>query len=73
MKNKTMKKTIIILTSIIVFLSVAVYLYMTPILPIITGYSAKNLASGVFVAGRTQESMENNDLNFSFIKYNKNK
>ncbi len=46
---------------------------MNPIVPIITGYSAKNLASGVFVAGRSQESLENNDLNFSFIKYNKNK
>jgi hypothetical protein len=49
------------------------YIYMDPLLPIITGYSAKNLASGVFVAGRTQESMEATDLNFSFIKFNRNK
>ncbi|MBN1924785.1 MAG: serine hydrolase [Prolixibacteraceae bacterium] len=49
------------------------YIYMDPLLPIITGYSAKNLASGVFVAGRTQESMEATDLNFSFIKFNSNK
>jgi len=48
------------------------YLYMNPLLPIITGYAAKNLSSGIFVANRTQESMEANDLNFSFIKYVKN-
>lgn len=49
------------------------YLYMNPLLPIITGYSAKNLASGIFVAGRTQEALEQEDLNFSFIKFNQNK
>jgi CubicO group peptidase (beta-lactamase class C family) len=49
------------------------YLYMNPLLPIITGYSAKNLASGIFVAGRTQEAVEQEDLNFSFIKFNRNK
>jgi CubicO group peptidase (beta-lactamase class C family) len=46
---------------------------MSPLLPIITGYSAKNLSSGVFLANRTQESLESTDLNFSFIKYVKNK
>jgi hypothetical protein len=49
------------------------YFYLSPLLPIITGYAAKNLSSGVFVANRTQESMENNDLNFSFIKHTSNK
>lgn len=49
------------------------YLYMNPLLPIITGYSAKNLSSGIFVAGRTQKSLENEDLNFSFIRYVRNK
>jgi len=46
--------------------------YISTLAPVITGYAAKNLASGVFVGNRTQESMEQNDLNFSFIKYNKN-
>lgn len=73
MNNNTLKKIIIIQTVIIIIICIGGYIYMNPILPIITGYSAKNLASGVFVAGRTQESMENNDLKFSFIKYNKNK
>jgi len=34
---------------------------------IFTGYAAKNLASGIFVAERTQESLENEDLNFSLV------
>jgi len=64
-------KTIIL--AIIVTILIGGVLYINPLLPIITGYSAKNLSSGVFVAGRTQESMEAIDLNFSFIKYVKNK
>jgi len=34
---------------------------------IFTGYAAKNLASGIFVAERTQESLESEDLNFSLV------
>lgn len=67
-----MKIQKIILFSIIALIT-GIYLYMNPLLPIITGYSAKNLASGIFVAGRTQESLEKEDLNFSFIKFNHNK
>jgi CubicO group peptidase (beta-lactamase class C family) len=66
-----MKKKIIL--AIVVIILAGGYFYLNPLLPIITGYAAKNLASGVFVAGRTQESMEKEDLNFSFIKYTKNK
>lgn len=55
-----------ILIVLLVILIAAAY-YLNSLLPIITGYAAKNLASGVFVSGRTQEDMENNDLNFSFI------
>ncbi|NDV64705.1 serine hydrolase [Bacteroides sp. 224] len=40
--------------------------------PIITGYAAKNLASGIFVAGRTQESLEKEDLSFFPINLNTN-
>ena len=58
---------------VVVLVLLGGYAYMNPILPIITGYSAKNLSSGVFVANRTQESIEATDLNFSFIKYVKNK
>jgi len=53
-----------------VILSAAIYL--NSLLPIITGYAAKNLCSGIFVSDREQADMESVDLNFSFIKYNKN-
>ncbi len=48
-------------------------LYLNSLMCIITGYAAKNLASAVFVSGRAQEDVEALDLNFSFIKYVKNK
>ncbi len=34
---------------------------------IFTGYAAKNLASGIFVAERTQEDLEATDLDFSLV------
>ncbi len=55
-----------ILFAIIIILLAGAY-YINSLLTIITGYAAKNLASGVFVSGRTQEDMESHDLNFSFI------
>ena len=48
-------------------------LYINSLMPIITGYAAKNLASAVFVSGREQADVEALDLNFSFIKFVKNK
>ncbi len=51
-------------------LSVAVYL--NSLLPIITGYAAKNLCSDVFVSGREPADIQSIDLNFSFIKFTKN-
>lgn len=47
-------------------------IYLDQLLPVVTGYAAKNMASGIFVAGRSQESLENIDLNFSVLKYVKN-
>jgi len=66
-----MKKRILVLLPFAIIAGGLIYL--NTLAPIITGYAAKNLASGVFVAGRSQESMEKEDLNFSFIKFNKNK
>lgn len=65
-----MKKRILILIPLIII--GAGLFYIGSLAPIITGYAAKNLASGIFVAGRTQESLENEDLNFSFIRFNRN-
>lgn len=47
-------------------------IYINSLLPIITGYAAKNLCSDVFISGRTQADVEETDLNFSFIKYTSN-
>lgn len=65
-----MKRRIIFSITLVILFG-AVY-YLNLLMPIITGYAAKNLASGVFVAGRSQEAMENEDLDFSFIAFTDN-
>ena len=47
-------------------------IYLNRLMPIITGYAAKNLASAVFVSGRNAKDVESLDLNFSFIRYASN-
>ena len=47
-------------------------IYLNRLLPIITGYAAKNLASAVFVSGREAKDVEALDLNFSLIRYTSN-
>lgn len=42
-------------------------LYISYLSPGITGYAAKSVASGVFVAGRTQESIEKEEINFFLL------
>ncbi len=64
-----------VLLSLMVFLIVLLcvaLLYITYLSPGITGYAAKNIGSGVFVAGRTQESIEKEDINFFPVMYTKN-
>ena len=68
-----MKKRLLL--SLLIFIAVliiAVFSYISYLSPGITGYAAKYLASGVFVAGRTQESLENAELNFFPVKYSSN-
>ena len=68
-----MKKRILRIVGIIFLLGLAGGIYYIHLLtPVITGYAAKNLASGVFVGNRTQKSVESTDLNFSFIKFTNN-
>ncbi|MDR1860179.1 MAG: beta-lactamase family protein [Bacteroidales bacterium] len=67
-----MKTRTAVLSGVLVLVLGAGVVTLNAFLPVVTGYAAKNLASGVFVAGRTQEDMENTDLNFSFIKYTHN-
>lgn len=67
-----MKKVLVVILSILLVACIGVALYINPLMPIITGYAAKAMASSVFLSGRAQEDIEAVDLNFSFIKYNKN-
>ncbi|MDD5183969.1 MAG: hypothetical protein PHS84_01765, partial [Paludibacter sp.] len=68
-----MKKRVLFIEAAILIVAIGYGLYyINSVSPIITGYAAKNLASGVFVGNRTQESVEKTDLNFSFIKFTKN-
>lgn len=65
-----MKKRITLSILLIILLG-AIY-YLNLLMPVITGYAAKNLASAVFVAGRGQQAMEQEDLNFSVIQFTNN-
>lgn len=67
-----MKRAGAILSTLLLIILLGGFLYMRPLIPIITGYAAKNLSSGIFLGNRTQESLEDNDLNFSFIRFVKN-
>ena len=70
MKAKTILRIVL---AVLVAALVGGCLYLNSLMPIITGYAAKNLASDVFVSGREPADVEALDLNFSFIKFVKNK
>ena len=72
MRKKT-KTVLRIVLALLVAALVGGCLYLNSLMPIITGYAAKNLASAVFVSGRDQADVEALDLHFSFIKFNRNK
>ena len=67
--GKRILRGVLILIGIMI---IAVAVYLNSLLPIITGYAAKNLCSAVFVASRDPKDVESVDLNFSFIKFTKN-
>jgi CubicO group peptidase (beta-lactamase class C family) len=68
-----LKRILYGLLIIIAAVLIGAAVYINSLLPIITGYAAKNLASDVFISGRAPEDVEKTDLNFSFIKLTKNK
>ncbi|NDV83844.1 serine hydrolase [Bacteroides sp. 51] len=68
-----MKKRILYILIPVCLILIAGFVVLSVLSPIITGYAAKNLASGVFVAQRTQESLEKDDLSFFPINLNSNK
>ena len=70
MKKKTILRVVL---AVLVAAVLGGCLYLNSLMPIITGYAAKNLASDVFISGRDQADVEALDLNFSFIKFVRNK
>jgi CubicO group peptidase (beta-lactamase class C family) len=71
--TKTKKRILIGVSSVLGAAIIGIALYLNSLMPIITGYAAKNLASAVYVSGREPAKVENLDLNFSFIKYTRNR
>jgi len=57
---------------IALLVSYIIYTYY-PRLDILTGFAAKNVASGVFLANRTQRSIESGDNDFSLVDFATNK
>jgi hypothetical protein len=68
----TRKRILYGVLTILIAVIIGVTVYINSLLPIITGYAAKNLCSAVFVSSRDPENVEAIDLNFSFIKLTKN-
>ena len=67
------KKILRIVLAVLAAAIIGGCIYINSLMPIITGYAAKNLASDVFVSGRNAADIEALDLNFSFIKFTRNK
>jgi len=70
--TKALKRIIL---GVLITLGVAIIcfaVYLNILMPIITGYAAKNLCSDVFVSNRKPGDVEAVDLNFSFIKFTRN-
>jgi CubicO group peptidase (beta-lactamase class C family) len=68
----TRKRILYGVLALLAAIIIGVAIYLNSLLPIITGYAAKNLCSAVFVSGREAKEVENMDLNFSFIKFTRN-
>ena len=73
-KRTVLKRRILFsFLAVIIIIILAAAIYINSLMPIITGYAAKNLCSAVFVSQRNQEDVENLDLDFSFISLVKNR
>jgi CubicO group peptidase (beta-lactamase class C family) len=70
--TKTRKRIAYGVLATLIIAIIGFALYLNSLMPIITGYAAKNLCSDVFISGRQADSVEAMDLNFSFIKYTRN-
>ena len=71
--KKTERKLLRIMLAVLAAALLGGCLYLNSLMPIITGYAAKNLASAVFISGREPADVEALDLHFSFIKFTRNR
>lgn len=62
-----MRKTILVIISLLVLIGLAFYFFLYPKLEIISGYNAKIMCSCQFVSGLKQERIEKEDLGFSLL------
>jgi len=70
--TRTRKRVLYGVLTVIGIAFISAGIYLNSLLPIITGYAAKNLCSDVFISERKPADIEALDLNFSFIKYTNN-
>ncbi len=63
------KKTWLIIAAVLLMAMGFGAYYIVARAPIFTGYAAKNLASGIFVAGRSEAELLDQDLNFSLVAW----
>lgn len=67
-------KRFVKIVGLMIVAAIVVVVYLNyPRLNILTGFSAKNVSSGIFLAGRTLESVEQGDNNFSPVNMASNK
>ena len=71
--NPAIKKTCKVALTVLAAAVIGGCVYLDGLMPIITGYAAKNLASAVFVSGRDPAEVGDLDLNFSFIAFTRNR
>ena len=62
-----MKKTTLVILSLLAIIGLAFYFFLYPKLEIISGYNAKILCSCQFVSGLDQKQAEKEDLGFSLL------
>ena len=70
--KKTIKNLLRVTLAVLAVALLGGCIYLNSLMPIITGYAAKNLASAVFVSGREPSDVEALDLHFSFIRFTHN-
>lgn len=62
-----MRKTILVIISLLILFGAAFYFFLYPMLEIVSGYNAKNMCSCQFVSGLKKDRIEKEDLGFTIL------